>query len=95
MYFENTVGKEEIACNKQFLLFPQRFLHFMMTPFPTLFSAVLFSLSCISKGILCKQLTVSRKDTFALLKVFLSKFLGIKANNANSIADCTVCTVRS
>ena len=24
--FENTVEKEEIACNEQFLLFPQRFL---------------------------------------------------------------------
>ena len=24
--FENIVGKEEIACNKQFLLFPQCFL---------------------------------------------------------------------
>ena len=24
--FENIVGKEEIACNKQFLLFPQHFL---------------------------------------------------------------------
>ena len=26
MSFENTVGKEEIACNEQFLLFPQCFL---------------------------------------------------------------------
>ena len=30
--FENTVGKGEIACNEQFLLFPQSFLPF--NPFP-------------------------------------------------------------
>ena len=29
--FENTVGKGEIACNKQFLLFPQCFLSFWKT----------------------------------------------------------------
>ena len=28
--FENTVGKGEIAQNKQFLLFPQRFLLFLL-----------------------------------------------------------------
>ena len=28
--FENTVGKGEIAHNKQFLLFPQRFLLFLL-----------------------------------------------------------------
>ena len=28
IYFENNVGKGEIALNEQFLLFPQCFLHF-------------------------------------------------------------------
>ena len=30
-YFENTVGKGEIACNKQFLLFPPCFLPIQIT----------------------------------------------------------------
>ena len=30
---ENIVGKEEIACNKQFLLFPQCFLPYMVLIF--------------------------------------------------------------
>ena len=57
---ENTVGKGENACNKQFLLFPQCFLSYLKSflPFSSnlkLFSAYSFSLEeskicCMGKG---------------------------------------------
>ena len=40
--FENIVGKEEIACNEQFLLFPQCFLlsHKIVSPFVNMFDII-------------------------------------------------------
>ena len=40
--FENSVGKEEIACNEQFLLFPQYFLLNQKTvlPFVNIFDII-------------------------------------------------------
>ena len=42
MAFENTVGKGEIACNKQFLLFPQCFLlnQKIVSPFVHIFDII-------------------------------------------------------
>ena len=39
IYFENIVGKDEIACNEQCLLFPQRFLLYqiIVSPFIHIF----------------------------------------------------------
>ena len=40
--FENIVGKEEIACNEQFLLFPQCFLlhQKILSPFINIFDII-------------------------------------------------------
>ena len=40
--FENIVGKGEIACNEQFLLFPQCFLlnHIIVSPFVHIFDII-------------------------------------------------------
>ena len=40
--FENIVGKEEIACNKQFLLFPQYFLlnQKIVSPFVNIYDII-------------------------------------------------------
>ena len=40
--FENIVGKGEIACNEQFLLFPQCFLlnQIIVTPFVHIFDVI-------------------------------------------------------
>ena len=42
--FENIVGKEEIACNEQFLLFPQCFLlnEIIVSPFVQIFDIISF-----------------------------------------------------
>ena len=44
--FENIVGKEEIACNKQFLLFPQCFLlcQKIVSPFSVFMTSYLYLL---------------------------------------------------
>ena len=44
--FENIVGKEEIACNEQFLLFPQCFLlnQEIVSPFFNIYDIVLYLL---------------------------------------------------
>ena len=57
--FENTVGKGEIACNKQFLLFPQCFLlawrtfshfHQMLLSSANSFSSEDSLVCCLGKG---------------------------------------------
>ena len=50
--FENIVGKEEIACNEQFLLFPQCFLlnHKIASPFVSIFDIIsLFAASVLGQ----------------------------------------------
>ena len=44
MAFENIVGKGEIACNKQFLLFPQCFLLDQIIVSPFVYILVIISL---------------------------------------------------
>ena len=53
-YFENTVGKGEIARNKQFLLFPQCFQRFWRT------SAIFIKL----KIVVCKHFEYGRHLSF-------------------------------
>ena len=65
--FENIVGKEEIARNKQFLLFPQCSLldHKIVSPFVKIFDTIsLFAaelegpeLGMLGKGLTCYQAT--------------------------------------
>ena len=40
--FENIMGKEELGCNEQFLLFPQRFLlnQITVSPFNNIFDII-------------------------------------------------------
>ena len=72
--FENTVGKEEIARNEQFLLFPQCFLlnHKIVSPFVNIFDIISLFAAKLEEpkiGISGKGLTHYQTTNFRLFQI--------------------------
>ena len=77
--FENIVGKEEIAHNEQFLLFPQCFLlnQKIVSPFVNIFDSISLFASALEEpkiGILCKGLSLCEQVVVSLLLQFLCTY---------------------